>query len=59
MRQPRYVADVLASQGYLTVSIAANGVNGQDAFLDDGGASARSQLVRHHLGQAVPDRIHY
>lgn len=46
----RYVADVLASQGYLTVSIAANGVNGQDAFLDDGGASARSQLVRHHLG---------
>jgi hypothetical protein len=46
----RYIADVLASQGYLVVSIAANGVNGQDAFLDDGGASARSQLVRHHLG---------
>lgn len=46
----RYIADVLASQGYLVVSIAANGVNGQDAFLEDGGASARSHLVRHHLG---------
>jgi hypothetical protein len=44
----RYIADVLASQGYLTVSISANGINGQD-FVTDGGASARSQLVRHHL----------
>jgi hypothetical protein len=40
---------VLASQGYLTVSIAANGINGQDYQLLDGGAEARSQLVRHHL----------
>ena len=44
----RYITDVLASQGYLTVSISANGINGQD-FVTDGGASARSQLVRHHL----------
>jgi hypothetical protein len=48
----RYVADVLASQGYLVVSISANGINGQDdLFIDDGGAFARSQLVRHHLAQ--------
>jgi hypothetical protein len=47
----RYIADVLASQGYLAVSIAANGVNGQDGMIEDGGSSARSALVRHHLAQ--------
>jgi hypothetical protein len=26
----RYVADILASQGYIAVSISANGINGQD-----------------------------
>ncbi len=45
----RYMTRVLASQGYLTVSIAANGVNGQDGLFMDGGAFARSQLLRHHL----------
>jgi len=47
----RYMTDVLASQGYLTVSISANGVNGQDGMLEDGGSSARSELVRLHLAQ--------
>jgi hypothetical protein len=47
----RYITDVLASQGYVTVSIAANGINGQDGLFLDGGASARSQLIRHHLAQ--------
>ncbi len=47
----RYMADRLASQGYLVVSIAANGINGQDGIFADGGAFARSQLVRHHLAQ--------
>ena len=47
----RYITDVLASQGYLTVSIAANGINGQDGLFMDGGASARSRLIRHHLAQ--------
>jgi hypothetical protein len=47
----RYITDVLASQGYLAVSIAANGVNGQDGLVEDGGSSARSALVRHHLAQ--------
>jgi hypothetical protein len=42
---------VLASQGFLTVSIAANGVNGQDGLFLDGGAFARSQLLRHHLAR--------
>ena len=47
----RYITEVLASRGYLTVSIAANGINGQDGMFADGGSSARSELVRHHLAQ--------
>lgn len=39
---------LLASQGYVTVSVSANGINAQDA-LEDGGAQARSSLVRRHL----------
>jgi hypothetical protein len=42
---------LLASQGYVTVSISANGINGQDAALDDAGAQGRSSLVRHHLAR--------
>ncbi|NKE58606.1 hypothetical protein FXN61_17990 [Lentzea sp. PSKA42] len=42
---------LLASQGYLTVSISANGVNAQDAMTADAGAQARSSLVRHHLAK--------
>ena len=45
----RYAAELLASQGYLTVSISANGINGQDGWVADGGAAARSALIRHHL----------
>jgi erythromycin esterase-like protein len=45
----RYLTDVLASQGYLAVSIAANGINGQDWAAPDAGTSARSLLIRHHL----------
>jgi hypothetical protein len=41
--------ELLASQGYVTVSISANGVNGQDGDLEDSGAQARSSLVRQHL----------
>ncbi|MFJ3582119.1 hypothetical protein ACIPPS_07770 [Streptomyces sp. NPDC090127] len=40
---------LLASQGYVTVSISANGINGQDHAAEDGGAQARSSLVRRHL----------
>ncbi|GAB7037079.1 MULTISPECIES: alpha/beta hydrolase [Catenuloplanes] len=41
--------ELLASQGYITVSIAANGINAQDGALDEAGAGARSALVRRHL----------
>ncbi|MFC0115163.1 hypothetical protein [Kibdelosporangium aridum] len=40
---------LLASQGYVTVSISANGINGQDASVLDLGAQGRSSLVRSHL----------
>ncbi|OEJ29884.1 hypothetical protein AS594_33020 [Streptomyces agglomeratus] len=42
---------LLASQGYVTFSISANGINGQDHFAEDGGAQARSSLVRQHLAR--------
>ncbi|MFJ3334787.1 hypothetical protein [Streptomyces sp. NPDC086766] len=42
---------LLASQGYVTVSIAADGINGQDWTAEDGGAQARSSLVRLHLAR--------
>ncbi|MGW4549649.1 hypothetical protein ACWEN4_25300 [Streptomyces violaceorubidus] len=57
---------LLASQGYVTVSISANGINGQDGDLEDGGAQARSSLVRSHLARwadwaaatsAAPDAV--
>ncbi|WP_371664321.1 hypothetical protein [Streptomyces sp. NBC_00280] len=42
---------LLASQGYVTVSISANGINAQDAPIEDAGAQARSSLVRQHLAR--------
>ncbi|MEU5398874.1 hypothetical protein ABZ348_06180 [Streptomyces sp. NPDC005963] len=42
---------LLASQGYVTVSISANGINAQDAMVEDAGAQARSSLVRLHLAR--------
>ena len=47
----RYLQKLLARQGYVTVSIAANGINAQDWRLLDGGATARAALVRAHLRQ--------
>jgi hypothetical protein len=38
---------LLASQGYVTVSLSANGITG--TYDGDGGAQARSSLVRRHL----------
>ncbi|MFG1994208.1 alpha/beta hydrolase family protein [Actinoplanes sp. NPDC048988] len=48
--------ELLASQGYMTVSISANGINGQDWASEDGGAQARAELVRHHLALLAKDR---
>ncbi|WP_033290737.1 hypothetical protein [Amycolatopsis jejuensis] len=43
--------ELLASQGYVTVSIAANAINALDFAVQDGGAQARSSLVRRHLAR--------
>ncbi|HYN95520.1 MAG TPA: hypothetical protein VES42_16860 [Pilimelia sp.] len=49
------IQQLLASQGYVTVSISANSINAQDdaraPVPSDGGAQARSSLVRLHLGR--------
>lgn len=45
-----YLQRILASQGFVTVSVAANGINAQDDVKPDGGAGARAALVRRHLG---------
>jgi hypothetical protein len=44
-----YVQRLLASQGYVTVSISADAINALDFFAADGGAAARAALIRHHL----------
>ena len=44
-----YIQQLLASQGYATVSIRVNGINAQDWQLADGGADARAQIVQAHL----------
>ncbi|MDG4786969.1 hypothetical protein O7626_13690 [Micromonospora sp. WMMD1102] len=48
------IQQLLASQGYVTVSVAANSINAQDGAglpPQDAGAQARSSLVRLHLGR--------
>ncbi|MCE7000658.1 hypothetical protein LZG04_38455 [Saccharothrix sp. S26] len=42
---------LLASQGYVTVSVSANAVNAHDALDFESGAGARSALVRAHLAK--------
>lgn len=44
-----YVSDVLASNGYVVVSISANGVNAVDNQVFDLGARARAELLQKHL----------
>lgn len=46
----RYLQRTLARRGYVTVSVMANGVDGQeDFYASDAGVAARSALVRRHL----------
>jgi hypothetical protein len=46
----RYMTELLSSQGYVTVSISADGINGQDDFhTPDAGMAARAALVDRHL----------
>lgn len=44
-----YVSEVLASHGYVVVSVSANGVNAVDNAVFDLGADARAQLLQKHL----------
>src|SRR6266511_3541895 len=44
-----YISRVLASHGYIIVSISANGINARDNFVFDLGANARAELIQHHL----------
>ena len=56
-----YVQRLLASQGYVTVSISADAINALDFRAVDGGAAARAALIREHLRawlQFVADGTH-
>ena len=44
-----YFSQVIASHGYVVVSISANGVNAVDNSVFDLGALARAELVQRHL----------
>ncbi|HEU4710550.1 MAG TPA: hypothetical protein VFS76_03250 [Pyrinomonadaceae bacterium] len=44
-----YVSEILASHGYVVVSISANGVNAVDNAVFDLGALARAELIQKHL----------
>ena len=44
-----YVSEVLASHGYVVVSLSANGINAVDNAVFDLGALARAELMQRHL----------
>ena len=46
-----YVAQILASNGYIVVSVSANGINAFDNNVNDLGMQARAELVQRHLDQ--------
>jgi hypothetical protein len=46
-----YMAQTLASNGYIVVSISANGINAKDNQVADLGAQARAELIQRHLDQ--------
>ena len=46
-----YIAQVLASHGYVVVSVSANGINAKDNNVTDLGMQARAELIQHHLGR--------
>ena len=45
-----YIAEILASHGFVVVSISANGINAYDNSVADRGALARAELIQYHLG---------
>ena len=44
-----YLAENLASWGYVVISISANAINAFDSGTEDAGALARAQLIQYHL----------
>lgn len=44
-----YLAQQLASHGYIVISISANAINADDNSVGDYGMSARAALMQHHL----------
>ncbi|MEA2176680.1 MAG: hypothetical protein QOD00_4272 [Blastocatellia bacterium] len=46
-----YIAQTLASNGYIVVSISSNGINAYDNQTADYGAQARAELIQRHLDQ--------
>ena len=46
-----YIAQTLASNGYIVISISANGINAFDNNVTDLGMQARAELIQRHLQQ--------
>lgn len=44
-----YLGQLLASHGYIVISISANAINADDAYEGDSGMNARGELIQHHL----------
>ncbi len=44
-----YIADTLASHGYVVLSIDVNDINAQDSGSNDQGITARAEVILHHL----------
>jgi hypothetical protein len=44
-----YFANTLASQGFIVISVSANGINAFDAGSADAGMTARAELIQKHL----------
>lgn len=44
-----YTSEILASHGYIVVSVSANGINARDNGTTDRGARARAELIQTHL----------
>ncbi|MEI8083035.1 MAG: hypothetical protein WCI74_14455 [Actinomycetes bacterium] len=49
----RYMADRLATQGFVVLSISANGINAQDNDTLNLGSGARAALIAHHMRRLV------
>ena len=46
-----YISEILASHGYIVVSISANGISAKDNQVTDLGMLARAELIQRHLDQ--------